>query len=583
MKNWLLAILVLNMFFLFQISIYGNDKTIEIADSLAVKLRKNNKADINRVNALDYVVKAFFKHKEYQRSKPYINEIIDLSEEINTNYVKALGDFYQGTLLLTENNYREALPYLLRAEYLSSLLHESKENNRLKIRIYSSLSVCYFKSQMFKEYYVNIQKGLKLNKDLRDMDLEFALNSNLAVTYFYLGNDSAAIEIDKMLITDPAFINQNMFYPYFHLGAFHENLQNYDSAVYYYNKAFSFVSLAEDAAWVFVKLGEIYNARQDYRSAITILTRCLDTLPESGNAELEASAYIELGYSYYKLQQPDTATCFVDKGIYKAHQYNYLELEVEGLGILKNLLYDKGNYKEFSDVILEYNSLKDSLITINNIMKMSELVFQNKINEEKKLIEYNQYMLETKHRQQMMIVYLILLLLISAIIVILLLLNRKNILIKNRKVQQEFLSNELDLRNREITARVLLQVKMKEMLSDIIKKLSDIVYNKGTSKNIQSIIVDLKKSLEDKSQEDFDYYFVQTHPDFYNKLKTDFPELTPYELRLCAYLKMNLNTKDIASISNISPDSARTARSRLRKTLNISNHNESLFNFLSKY
>ena len=145
------------------------------------------------------------------------------------------------------------------------------------------------------------------------------------------------------------------------------------------------------------------------------------------------------------------------------------------------------------------------------------------------------------------------------------------------------LSHELDLRNREMTAKVLTQVKRQELLTDIIKKLTDIASSKSASKNIQSIILELKQSLEDKSQEDFDYYFVQTHPDFYHNLQADFPNLTPYELRLCAYLKMNLSTKDIASISNISPDSARTARSRLRKTLSIKNPDESLVNFLSKY
>jgi DNA-binding CsgD family transcriptional regulator len=134
-----------------------------------------------------------------------------------------------------------------------------------------------------------------------------------------------------------------------------------------------------------------------------------------------------------------------------------------------------------------------------------------------------------------------------------------------------------------MTAKVLSQVQKKELMVDIIGKLTDIEMNKKSAKNIHNVIVELRQSIEENSHVDFEYYFVQTHPDFYNNLRIDFPNLTPHELRLCAYLKMNLSTKDIAAISNISPDSARTARSRLRKTLKIQNQDENLVSFLAKY
>ena len=76
---------------------------------------------------------------------------------------------------------------------------------------------------------------------------------------------------------------------------------------------------------------------------------------------------------------------------------------------------------------------------------------------------------------------------------------------------------------------------------------------------------------------------MRVHPGFYEKLCADFPNLTQSELRLCAFLKLNLNTKEIAAINNITINSAKVARSRLRKKLNISDINDNLVEFLSQY
>ena len=69
------------------------------------------------------------------------------------------------------------------------------------------------------------------------------------------------------------------------------------------------------------------------------------------------------------------------------------------------------------------------------------------------------------------------------------------------------------------------------------------------------------------------YHLVQEvegiHSSYLNKLKAEHPELTPYELRLCAYMKSNLSTKEIATILNILPESVKKAKQRLRRKVNI--------------
>ncbi|GAB5526531.1 MAG: hypothetical protein Roseis2KO_44030 [Roseivirga sp.] len=60
----------------------------------------------------------------------------------------------------------------------------------------------------------------------------------------------------------------------------------------------------------------------------------------------------------------------------------------------------------------------------------------------------------------------------------------------------------------------------------------------------------------------------QSNKHFQQQLKSRFPRLTSYDLRLCTYLKSNLSTKEIATLLNITPDSVKKAKHRLRKKIN---------------
>ena len=123
-----------------------------------------------------------------------------------------------------------------------------------------------------------------------------------------------------------------------------------------------------------------------------------------------------------------------------------------------------------------------------------------------------------------------------------------------------------------------------EVLGDVVEKLSKIQNTpNGGGTSLTSTIHDLKEMVDDGSKKDFDYYFVQVHPDFYKHLSADFPDLTPNDLRLCAFVVAKLNIKEIAELNNMSADSVKNARSRLRKKLGLTDPNASLLTFLSKY
>jgi len=74
----------------------------------------------------------------------------------------------------------------------------------------------------------------------------------------------------------------------------------------------------------------------------------------------------------------------------------------------------------------------------------------------------------------------------------------------------------------------------------------------------------------------------ELHQEFFKKIKDQFPNLSNNDLRLCAYIKVGLNSKEIAEILNIRPSSSYINRSRLRKKLNLKTEDD-LYDFLNKF
>jgi len=91
-----------------------------------------------------------------------------------------------------------------------------------------------------------------------------------------------------------------------------------------------------------------------------------------------------------------------------------------------------------------------------------------------------------------------------------------------------------------------------------------------------------KELKNEKHQELFDSYFDEVHQDFITRLKDDYQNLSPKELRLCAYLRMNLSTKEIAPLMNVSVRGVEISRYRLRKKLGL-DHDTNLADFILSY
>ena len=126
-------------------------------------------------------------------------------------------------------------------------------------------------------------------------------------------------------------------------------------------------------------------------------------------------------------------------------------------------------------------------------------------------------------------------------------------------------------------------LKKNEFLNTIAERLTEIKRKTlpENQKAIQKLIVEMRQKKDDDIWNEFEAYFTKVNPEFYSKLNQLFPDLTPNEKKLCAFLRLNMSTKDISSITYQSVNSIAVSRSRLRKKLNIQGEDKNLINFLS--
>ena len=150
-------------------------------------------------------------------------------------------------------------------------------------------------------------------------------------------------------------------------------------------------------------------------------------------------------------------------------------------------------------------------------------------------------------------------------------------------LRNEKLEVEINFKNSELASSAMHLVKKGELFSKVKGELTQVM--KGFDNPLA--IAELKKMIKtlseddnmDKEWENFTKHFDKVHSDFIVLLKEKHPTITGNELKLCAYLRMNLSTKEIAQLMNISVRGVEISRYRLRKKLQISSES-SLFNYL---
>ena len=153
-------------------------------------------------------------------------------------------------------------------------------------------------------------------------------------------------------------------------------------------------------------------------------------------------------------------------------------------------------------------------------------------------------------------------------------------------LRDENLNLEIKKKNSELAASTLNNIKKNELLTNLIidiEKIDKNVLNSSLHSPINKVIKKINNHLVDKDDWlAFELHFRNAHADFFDKLREIHPNLSSNEIKLSAYLKLNLSSKEIASLMNISIRSVEQGRWRLRKKLDLPKES-SLVNYIQSF
>ncbi len=375
------------------------------------------------------------------------------------------------------------------------------------------------------------------------------------------------------------------------LGIVYQSLSNYDSALWYYREGIRISDYLDDPRYfqasLYNNIGGLFLTINLPDSAYVPLEKSMEVRLERNDLAGQASSHSQLGEYYLLTGGSRKALQHFYDGLNIAQKIGSIDLQS---GFTKQL-YDYYKNSGNADSALKYFELNHKYTQeLNNeetVRELTRLELLSGFREKEKLARIEQDRLNTIY---LFTAALLVLLLLVFVLLYFLMNNRvgrlkleKNNLeltAQNSLLEKENFGKELEIRNKELSTHVMGMIRKNETVSQIVEVLSSNL-NKDNEKFFLQIIRDLGTLQDENVWDEFEIRYQQVHNEFYEKLQETNPHLTTNERRLCAFLRLNMTTKDISSITGQTVRSIEVARTRLRKKLEISNLDVSLIEFLN--
>ncbi len=154
------------------------------------------------------------------------------------------------------------------------------------------------------------------------------------------------------------------------------------------------------------------------------------------------------------------------------------------------------------------------------------------------------------------------------------------------RMRNDKLREAVKLKDKELANSTMQMLHKNEMLitlRDELKKLANLSGSESQKHDVIRLVRGINKEIDNEKQWSvFETHFENVHEEFLKRIKTAYPNLTPRELKLCAYLRMNISSKEISVLMNISTRGVEISRYRLRKKLGITRETN-LTDFILSY
>jgi tetratricopeptide (TPR) repeat protein len=357
-------------------------------------------------------------------------------------------------------------------------------------------------------------------------------------------------------------------------------------------------------------LGMSYLAAKDYNKAIRHLKEAQKTFETLHYDFKTAHVLAVIGQAYMALNDQVKAEDYYRQSLTLSQQLNLKPTIAEAAKGLYVLYKNQGSFKKSLTYYEIYNVAEDSIFSEASARQVNEFEIryetEKKENENRLLTKDVQLLtkdIEIKIRNQWLMGTLIVaLIFVSLALFYAFSMKRKSLLqskvlfekeseLSNLKIDQAEKRNRhlqevlfaekeikrlqaesIEQKNHELTSATILIANKNEVL-DNLAKLADKMNcenGQGHPEIKREMLREIERQTDVENQwEQFKVHFESIHKSFFATLRENNPALTQPDLQLCAYIKLNMATKEIARLMNIAPESVNTHRYRLRKKLNL--------------
>ncbi|MBS2098767.1 tetratricopeptide repeat protein [Carboxylicivirga linearis] len=398
-----------------------------------------------------------------------------------------------------------------------------------------------------------------------------------AVNYY-----QAAIEEFKQLDTKNKD-DFNRFIPqlYNNIASAYNKLKQTDYAIEYYEKALQEaerISFDHILGAIYTNLGIIKLEQNNLPEAKTYLDRALTIRNNNSDTLNLAKTYNVLANYYLLNNQLDSSLWASETSLKISVQSNLLELQRASYALLFEVYEHKALYKEALQQHKNFKLISDSISNEHKLNRLAQLETSHELEQ-----------IETRNKteqEKLKYKYTILLLLLTtlgtiAIVIAQVYKSQKSKLKKKYKL----LKLNADTKDRELTTNVMQLVQNHQVITDTVKDLISLKKdaNNKVGTKIQTLIFKLQSQSNQEIWNEFELRFNQVHNHFFDNLKKKHPTITTTEKRLCALLRLDMSSKEIAAITNQTIRGVEVARSRLRKRLGLTGKDINLGSYLDSF
>lgn len=468
---------------------------------------------------------------------------------------------------------------------------------------YESLIKCYIPlgaafeelglKNMAMDYYM---QGIEI-AEKHDLHLyRGMLLNNIGVIYFGVNDYKRAAEYFSEASTINLKYNHNheLFLNYNNLAEVYLKNNDLTKSMDFSLKALQYLNEQKDSEMYYMmhtNIGIIYTLRKNYPMAISYIKNAIDHQQQQGSTTYLISSYLAIADVYSGMNQNDSAYLFLDKALFLAEKTQNICLQSQALLSQSKVAKRQQDYNKSLLLLEKADILKDSVQRLDNRKKMENW---EKVYALEKLNSIDRSVISSWNPEKIFYMMAGIVAILTCIIILLCLIYKhKDKTLKHKELREQQLrqeqseriaaeevkskemQEEIDQRNRQLTTYTLEKLRLNECLADISNELRQVLLeinprSKEHKERLQGLLKKLLHLDARNDWEEFQYYFEQVHPRFYEKLEAAFPTLTVKEKRLCAFISLGLSTKEIAAITFREVRSCESSRNRLRKKMGVS-------------